>query len=580
MAAQGRHEACPYSTQMQMNFACIYIPDFMVQAVVRSEPALRAREVAIVDGTAPLLAVVAVNEKARHAGVELGMTKLQVAQFPSVEVRRRSPAQEVAAHAALLDLGLSFSPRVEDTTADTVVLDLAGLEKLFRSPEKIACNLARRASELKLEAHIAVAANPEAAIHAARGFPGITLILPGQETERLGGLPLEVLAPSPEILETLHRWGVRTLSALAALPPVQLSERLGQEGVRLQRLARGIGLRSLVPAEAALSFEEGMELEHSVALLEPLAFILGRLLDQLCARLAARALATNELRLQLELEDPAGGGSVAEDHGPRTPDSGLQTPDKPARKKLHERTLRLPVPMRDSEVFLKLWLLNLKSDLPQAPILKVAMAAEPVKPRVAQGGLFFPLSPDPEKLELTLARIAGVVGKGNVGSPELVDTHRPGVFRMSRFTPPLDRDRRCGGKPACSPPSGQTPAPAGRLRSAPTMALRVFRPPLPATVEVRSGRPVRVRFSGVRGEVVSVAGPWRTSGDWWTEDAWEQEEWDVALKKWSVVSGQWSVAEDRGQRTTDQGRRTAGVALYRIYRDLANGSWFIRGTYD
>ena len=107
------------------------------------------------------------------------------------------------------------------------------------------------------------------------------------------------------------------------------------------------------------------------------------------------------------------------------------------------------------------------------------------------------------------------------------------------------------------------------------MVLRVFRPPLPATVEVRAGRPVRV-FSdfGVRGEVVAAAGPWRTSGEWWTEDGWQQDEWDVELKKWA---GAPRIEEGNEQRTTDNGPRTG---LYRIYQDLGSGSWFIRGIYD
>ena len=34
---------------------------------------------------------------------------------------------------------------------------------------------------------------------------------------------------------------------------------------------------------------------------------------------------------------------------------------------------------------------------------------------------------------------------------------------------------------------------------------------------------------GVRGKVLDLAGPWRTSGDWWTADAWQRDEWDIAL---------------------------------------------------
>jgi len=95
-----------------MSFAAIHIPDFIVQAVVRGEDALRERAVAIVDGTPPLWSVVAANRRAAQVGIELGMAKSQAAQFTGVEIRHRSPAQEKTTHEALLDLGWSISPRV------------------------------------------------------------------------------------------------------------------------------------------------------------------------------------------------------------------------------------------------------------------------------------------------------------------------------------------------------------------------------------------------------------------------------------------------------------------------------------
>ena len=102
---------------------------------------------------------------------------------------------------------------------------------------------------------------------AARGFPGVTVIPSGKEAARLGSLPTEVLfadrlnmsasekdggekKAADRLLETLDRWGIRNLHALAALPEVSLSERLGQEGLRLQQLARGAASRTLVPVEA------------------------------------------------------------------------------------------------------------------------------------------------------------------------------------------------------------------------------------------------------------------------------------------------------------------------------------------
>src|SRR5258707_8213797 len=270
-----------------MGFACVYIADFLVQAVVRGQPSLGERALALISGAPPLWSVVAANAAAFEAGIQLGMTKAQVAQFGKVQVCMRSEAQEKAAHAALLDAAWSVSPRVEDTAPDTVVLDLEGLAGLFGADEKIARELARRVAAIGLAARVAVAENIEVAIHAARGFPGITIIPAGEERQRLGALPVGVLTTEAETLEILERWGVETLQALAALPVLQLSERLGQEGVRLSELARGVRERSLVLAQASSHFEEEMELDDAVEELEPLSFLLGRLLDQLCARLAA-----------------------------------------------------------------------------------------------------------------------------------------------------------------------------------------------------------------------------------------------------------------------------------------------------
>ena len=168
-----------------MPFAAIHIPDFIVQAVVRGDATLRERAVAIVDGTPPLWSVVAANRRAAQVGIELGMAKSQAAQVTGVEIRHRSPAQEKTTHEALLDLGWSVSPRVEDTAPDTIVLDLAGLSGLFGAEEKIAQELAKRGSGLGLSARVAVAENIEVAILAARGLPGVTLIPAGKEAKRL-----------------------------------------------------------------------------------------------------------------------------------------------------------------------------------------------------------------------------------------------------------------------------------------------------------------------------------------------------------------------------------------------------------
>ena len=83
------------------------------------------------------------------------------------------------------------------------------------------------------------------------------------------------------------------------------------------------------------------------------------------------------------------------------------------------------------------------------------------------------------------------------------------------------------------------------------LAFRCFRPPLEARVETEAGRPKRLWTRMFQGAVEKIAGPWRTSGEWWREDAWNRDEWDIA-----VTDG----------------------ALYRIY--CARERWFVEGIYD
>jgi protein ImuB len=552
-----------------MAFASIYVPQFMVQAVLRTEPHLRAGALALVDGTPPLVRVIAANDSAWRAGIQLGMAKSQVAQFLGVEIRNRSCTQEDAAHAALLDLGWSISPRIENTAADAIVVDLTGLNSLFGSDENISRDLAQRARHLGLAANVAVAPSIEVAIHAARGFSGVTLISSGEEAKLIGILPVHALSPSNESLETLNRWGIKTCKDLAALPLLDLSERLGQEGVRLHELARGAALRSLVLAEPGVCFEEELELDTAEEELEPVSFLLGRLLDQLCARLQTRSLAATAIHLRFDL------GDLFEKDAEIVKKNSAPGADP----KIYQKVLTLPVPMRDSKMLLKLLRLQLQSDPPMGSIVKIMLSADPSRPRATQSGLFLPSSPDPEKLELTVARLAKLVGNANIGSPELVDTHRPGEFRMSRFMPSVNElyaRRKTKNDARAAIDGAKKNEPQSRQSF---VGFRIFRPRLPATVELRDALPSRVFFRGVYGNVTAVSGPWRTSGDWWREDSWLQDEWDVEIRLgFSSSSGANTRAGVSASGGANPQQPQSGT--YCVYFDSVARSWFVRGMYD
>ena len=323
-------------------------------------------------------------------------------------------------HEALADFAYAFSPLVELTNPNTVVIDIHGCELLFGSAYGLANEVAARSLRPKSEGglgcrvNVALAANPDAAIHVATNLKGITFVAPGEELTSIGNFSLALLdysllgieqQPAEVMFETLRLWGVRTFKDLVTLPLPGLSERLDQDGIRLQQLAAGRTERHLSLKQPAQTFAYEIELDYPLTELEPLSFIFARLLNQLCASLNAFALATNELQVEMRLED--------------------QT--------THRRMLTLPYPMRNHNIFLKLLLLDTEMHPPQAPVMSVSITGDPVKPQVMQNGLFIPLAPAPDKLELTLARLAKLVGEENVGSPTVLDTHRPDAFAIKRF---------------------------------------------------------------------------------------------------------------------------------------------------
>jgi hypothetical protein len=405
------------------------------------------------------------------------------------------------------------------------------------------------------------------------------------------GTPVARARATAARLETLHRWGLGTLGEVAALPADALFERMGSEGLLLQRLARGDDAAPLVPDPGTPRFMHAIELEWPIDALEPLSFVLARLLDPLSEALARADRAAAALRLDLRLVD----------------------------RTLFQRVLQLPAAMRDPKVLRTLLLLDLESHPPSAGIDIVTVEIDPAPARVIQYSLLERALPSVETLATLTARLSALVGETRCGSPALCDTHRPDGFDMRPFAPesrvraaarrrvlppeggsyrpeggsyrpeggsyrpeggsyPPERgsdversaDSRVAGPESRIPsPEPRSPGPESRIPTLESRAprpesriptppcLRRFRPPVAVRVAVERGRPVRVaidRRGMPGGDVAQQAGPWRTSGAWWDAGApWDRDEWDVALSDGS---------------------------LCRLFHDRLIDRWFLDGVFD
>jgi hypothetical protein len=330
--------------------------------------------------------------------------------------------KELSVQARLREIADAFSPLVENSAPGMIVFEVSGLEALIGNDFQIASAIATAAAKAGIRANVALASNPNAAVCAAVNIQGVTVIPEGSEIDFLGDIPIKAFCsslmyidsgpmssnpissspvisnpmnskrsavptpnsfPTPhsairvphsnhdvvrrriEIVDTLRAWGINSFQEFAGLSEPSVFERLGQEGVLLQRFARGQLQRPLRVDIPPAPFEESIELDDAIDNLEPLSFVVSGLTDRLCAALAGRALATQEIRLLL----------------------GLDYKEELA------YAIRLPFPSQDGRTLGKLLILEVQLNPPLSPVVFVHVSAVPVIPRVTQNQLFEQATP-------------------------------------------------------------------------------------------------------------------------------------------------------------------------------------------
>ena len=382
-----------------------------------------------------------------------------------------------------LSIARSFSPRVEKHLSGAVLFPVSK-----RYEEQVFDRLLQISIHTE-PLHFGLASSRTVAVLAARLKPG-SRVPERQTSQFIRAFSIEHLFAlhsfSDGALETLQRWGIRRIGLLADLPQSQLIARMGEEGLQLQRLARGRDLKPFEPVTEPPRFIAVEELQWEIEDLEPLTFLFGKLLEQLCRQLEDHGLATNCLDLQL----------------------GLANGDR------YRQSIPLAFPMRNSKPLLSLLRLKLQSKNPTAPISRVELEAQPSRPQIFQHSLLEPNQTHPEKFSRTLSRLNALTGESHLGTAVLADTHQPDRYQLTTFP----------AVPEKSSTSLSLENPGGvRVK----LVLRRLRPPQP--IEVHTHR------------IVGCSGPWRSSGNWWEMErvqepgnsdrdcSWSRDEWDIEM---------------------------------------------------
>jgi protein ImuB len=442
--------------------ACVDIPAFPLQILLRRHPEWRGLPTAVVDRDRPHGVILWVDERARRLRVLPGQRfatalslarDLRAAEVPAVEIER--------AVAAAADRLRRFTPGVEPADGEPGVfwLDASGLEPLFRSLRRWAILVRSDLAVSGLAASVVVGFDRFGTYAVAKsGASGGGVVFESAEREREAArrIPLDRLALPPSVRDALWKLGVRTVGAFVDLPARGLEARFGEVAHRLHRLASGSLALGLSPVPPEETFRGRALLDYAETNALRLLLVIEDLLRPVLAALARAGRAVLELRVALVFE----------------------------REGLREERLRPAEPTLDAAQILDLVRIRLEAVVLRSGVVEVALAAEGVLATREQLQLFRERPRrDLAAANRALARLRADFGSDAVVRAALRDGHLPeGRFSweaVERLGLAAPRDAR------------------------PLVVRRIYGEPIPLP-------------SGPRGEAtVRALGSYVVSGGWW-----------------------------------------------------------------
>ena len=534
--------------------ACVELPAFPLQLLLKRHPGWADRPVAVVDRDRPQGVILQVNDAARAAGVRTGMRysaglslahTLHAGEVPPADVERGVAAVAERLH--------RFSPDVEPSRDDPGLfwLNASGLSYFNASSTRISrpdgrpvpsdprppprpgaggkCGLDRWAQEIVLSlrgcglrAAVAVGFTRFGTLAVARTLapdgPVAVIRDPAIERMRAGRVRLSRLGIDPAFRDGLHKLGVRTVRAFLALPGAGVRRRFGPEAHRLHRLAAGDLWTPLQPQRVKEPLVARCDLDDPETDAVRLLFHLKRLLDRVLATVAARHQALAELTLRLRLD----------------------------RADAHVERIRPAVPTLDVVQVMNLVRLRLESLALGAGVTELRVTGRAVAVAAVQQGLFAERpSRDRAAAERALARVRAEFGDEAVVRALPCEAHLPEARfawePVGTVSPPEPREVAC--------------RPMVRRILARALALPADPRPRPGIGEKRElepgpepgGRSVRDEGAGY---VRDLAGPYLVSGGWW-HSAVHREYYFVRLRDGDVL---WVYYDRRRRRWRWQGR--------------------------
>jgi protein ImuB len=509
----------------------VWCPDWPVAAAgfTRDDP------VVVVEGNV----VVACSPAARSFGVRAGLRRREAqGRCPEASVLAADPGRDARAFEPVVAaLESAFVPAVEVLHPGACAFATRGPSRYFGGDDALAATVHATVAGLGIEARTGIADGVFAATLAARRG---RVVERGRSAAFVAPFSVDALR-RPELADVLRRLGIRTLGDLAALPAHDVLARFGPDGALAHRLASGLDERPVAARTPPPDLAVTVELDPPVDRVDAAAFAGKALADELCARLAARGLASARILVEAETE-----------HG-----------EALARLWRHEGALT-PAAMAERVRWqLDGWLTARAS--PTAPegsatgqlggLTLLRLSPDEVHPDVGRQQGFWGGGAAGDRAARALARVQGLLGPGAVVTGVAAGGRSPG--ERAALVP--------WGDPREPPPSHRPDAPWPGAIPAPAPAT-VHRVAVPADVVDDAGTAVAVGGrglpTGAPAKLSIAGGAWTTitawAGPWLLDERW----WDGSLHR---RRARWQVVTDDG-------------VAHLLH--VEGGRWSVEATYD
>lgn len=289
---------------MKKRFASIWFPHLTTDWLTIRRPELKDLPFVFAAPVHGRMIISAVNRIAERQGINSGMVLADAKAFlPSLVVIDECPRLAEKLLKVIGHWCIRFTPIVAVDEPGGLLLDISGCAHLWGGEREYLKHIIARIKGRGYNMRIAVADTIGTAWAVARFGKMMPIIECGGQLEALLSLPPVALRLEKDIVERLHKLGLKTIGSFAAMPRSALRRRFGES--LLLRLGQAIGYEDefIMPLKPLVPYEERLSSLEPINTNKGIEIALQQLLEALCKRLYSEGKGLREAVLMCHRVD-------------------------------------------------------------------------------------------------------------------------------------------------------------------------------------------------------------------------------------------------------------------------------------